>query len=62
MSTAKGNVLSVLHLGLSKAEVASKYDLSWQWVHTLVQDYFHPVWVVSTQTRSYSKSHDDYYW
>ena len=43
MSKTKVIVLSVLHQGLSKAEVARKYDLSWQWVHTLIQDYFHLV-------------------
>jgi transposase InsO family protein len=39
MSKAKIIVLSVVHQGLSKAEVARKYDVSWQWVHTLVQRY-----------------------
>ena len=32
-------MLSVVHQGLSKAEVARRYGVSWQWVHTLVTRY-----------------------
>jgi len=32
-------VLSVVHQGLTKAEAARKFDVSWQWVHTLVTRY-----------------------
>jgi transposase InsO family protein len=39
MSKARVIVLSVLHQGLSKAEAARKFGVSWQWVHTLVQRY-----------------------
>ncbi|MGV8968811.1 MAG: IS481 family transposase [Microbacteriaceae bacterium] len=36
MSKARVIVLSVVHQGLTKAEVARKFGVSWQWVHTLV--------------------------
>lgn len=39
MSKNRVIVLSVVHQGLSKTEVAAKYDVSWRWVHTLVQRY-----------------------
>ena len=39
MSKAKVIVLSVVEQGLSKAEVARRYEVSWRWVHTLVQRY-----------------------
>jgi hypothetical protein len=39
MSKSKVIVLSVIQQGLSKAEVARKYDVSWRWVHTLVTRY-----------------------
>ncbi len=39
MSKAKVIVLSVVHQGLTKAEAARRYDVSWQWVHTLVTRY-----------------------
>ena len=39
MSKARVIVLSVVHQGLSKAETARKFDVSWQWVHTLVTRY-----------------------
>ena len=39
MSKSKVIVLSVLQQGLTKAEVARKYDVSWRWVHTLVTRY-----------------------
>ena len=39
MSKAQVIVLSVVHQGLSKAEAAHRYDVSWQWVHTLVTRY-----------------------
>ena len=39
MSKARVIVLSVVHQGLSKAEAARRYDVSWQWVHTLVSRY-----------------------
>ena len=32
-------VLSVVHQGLSKADAARRYDVSWRWVHTLVTRY-----------------------
>jgi transposase InsO family protein len=39
MSKAKVIALSVVVQGLSKAEAARRYDVSWQWVHTLVSRY-----------------------
>lgn len=39
MSKAKVIVLSVVEQGLSKAEAARRYEISWRWVHTLVQRY-----------------------
>ena len=39
MSKARVIVLSVVHQGLSQAEVARRYGVSWRWVHTLVQRY-----------------------
>ena len=39
MSKAKVIVLSVVVQGLSKAEAARRYEVSWQWVHTLVTRY-----------------------
>lgn len=39
MSKAKVIVMSVVEQGLSKAEAARRYDVSWRWVHTLVQRY-----------------------
>ncbi|MEI2713494.1 MAG: helix-turn-helix domain-containing protein [Nocardioides sp.] len=39
MSKAQVIVLSVVHQGLTKAEAARRYDVSWQWVHTLVTRY-----------------------
>jgi transposase len=39
MSKAKVIVLSVVVQGLTKAEAACRYDVSWQWVHTLVTRY-----------------------
>jgi transposase InsO family protein len=39
MSKARVIVLSVVHEGLSKAEVARRYQVSWRWVHTLVTRY-----------------------
>ncbi len=39
MSKARVIVLSVVHQGLSKAEAARRYDVSWRWVHTLVTRY-----------------------
>ncbi len=39
MSKTKVIVLSVVEQGLSKAEAARRYDVSWRWVHTLVQRY-----------------------
>ena len=39
MSKSRVIVLSVVHQGLSKAEVARRYGVSWQWVHTLVTRY-----------------------
>ncbi len=39
MSKAKVLVMSVVEQGLSKAEAARRYDVSWRWVHTLVTRY-----------------------
>lgn len=39
MSKARVIVLSVVHQGLTKAEAARKFGVSWQWVHTLVTRY-----------------------
>ncbi|MEG2778996.1 MAG: IS481 family transposase [Aurantimicrobium sp.] len=39
MSKSQVIVFSVLHQGLTKTEVAEKYDVSWRWVHTLVTRY-----------------------
>ena len=39
MSKARVIVLSVVHQGLSKAEAARRYGVSWRWVHTLVTRY-----------------------
>lgn len=39
MSKAKVIVLSVVEQGLSKAEAARRYNVSWRWVHTLVERY-----------------------
>jgi transposase InsO family protein len=39
MSKAHVIVLSVVQQGLSKAEAARKFDVSWRWVHTLVTRY-----------------------
>ena len=39
MLKARVIVLSVVHQGLTKAETARKFDVSWQWVHTLVTRY-----------------------
>ena len=39
MSKARVIVLSVVHQGLSQAEAARRYGVSWRWVHTLVQRY-----------------------
>jgi transposase InsO family protein len=39
MSKARVIVLSVVHQGLTKAEAARKFEVSWQWVHTLVTRY-----------------------
>ena len=39
MSKARVIVLSVAHQGLSKAQAARKFGVSWQWVHTLVTRY-----------------------
>lgn len=39
MSKAKVIVLSVVEQGLTKAEAARRFEVSWQWVHTLVQRY-----------------------
>jgi transposase InsO family protein len=39
MSKSRVIVLSVFQQGLTKAEVARKYGVSWQWVHTLVTRY-----------------------
>lgn len=39
MSKAQVIVLSVLEQGLTKAQAAEKFGVSWQWVHTLVTRY-----------------------
>jgi transposase InsO family protein len=39
MSKARVIVLSVVQQGLTKAQAARKFDVSWQWVHTLVTRY-----------------------
>jgi len=39
MSKAKVIVLSVVERGLTKAEAARQFGVSWRWVHTLVQRY-----------------------
>jgi transposase len=39
MSKPKVIVLSVVTQGLTKAEAARRYQVSWQWVHTLVTRY-----------------------
>jgi transposase len=39
MSKPQIIVLSVVVQGLSKAEAARRYGVSWQWVHTLVTRY-----------------------
>lgn len=39
MSKSRVIVLSVVHQGLSKAEAARRYGVTWQWVHTLVARY-----------------------
>ena len=39
MSKARAIVLSVVVHCLTKAEAARRYDVSWQWVHTLVTRY-----------------------
>ncbi|HEY4267445.1 MAG TPA: IS481 family transposase [Galbitalea sp.] len=39
MSKARVIVLSVVQQGLTKAEAARKFDVSWQWVHSLVTRY-----------------------
>jgi transposase InsO family protein len=39
MSKAKVIVLSVVQQGLTQAEAARRYDVSWQWVHTLLTRY-----------------------
>jgi transposase InsO family protein len=39
MSKSRVIVLSVVVQGLSKTEAARRYDVSWQWVHTLVTRY-----------------------
>ena len=39
MSKAKVIALAVVHQGLTKAEAAQRYGVSWQWVHTLVNRY-----------------------
>jgi transposase InsO family protein len=39
MSKSRVIVLSVVQQGLTKAEVARKYGVSWQWVHELVTRY-----------------------
>jgi transposase InsO family protein len=44
MSKARVIVLSVVHQGLSKAETARRYDVSWRWVHTLVTRYHEGGW------------------
>jgi transposase InsO family protein len=44
MSKARVIVLSVVHQGLSKAETARRYDVSWRWVHALVTRYHEGGW------------------
>jgi transposase len=39
MSKSRIIVLSVVQQGLTKAEAARKYGVSWRWVHTLVTRY-----------------------
>src|SRR5674536_133361 len=39
MSKAQVIVLSVVQQGLSKAEAARRFKVSWRWVHTLVRRY-----------------------
>jgi transposase InsO family protein len=39
MSKPRVIVLSVVQLGLSKADAARRYGVSWQWVHTLITRY-----------------------
>jgi transposase InsO family protein len=39
MSKSRVIVLSVIQQGLTKAEVARKYGVTWRWVHTLVTRY-----------------------
>jgi transposase len=39
MSKSRVIVLSVVQQGLTKAEVARKYGVTWRWVHTLVTRY-----------------------
>ncbi|MEG0589641.1 helix-turn-helix domain-containing protein, partial [Aurantimicrobium sp.] len=39
MSKSQVIVFSVLHQGLTKTEVATKYGVTWRWVHTLVTRY-----------------------
>ena len=39
MSKSRIIVLSVVQQGLTKAEVARKYGVTWQWVHELVTRY-----------------------
>lgn len=39
MSKAKVITLAVVHQGLTKAEAARRYNVSWQWVNTLVTRY-----------------------
>lgn len=39
MSKARVIVLSVVQQGLTKAQAARKFDVSWQWVHTLLTRY-----------------------
>jgi len=39
MSKSRIIVLSVTQQGLTKAEAARKYGVSWRWVHTLVTRY-----------------------
>lgn len=60
MSKAKVIVLSVIEQGLTKAETARKYDVSWRWVHTLVQRYeqhgLHGLEPRSTAPRSNSRA------
>ena len=51
MSKARVIVLSVVHQGLTKAEAARKFDVSWQWVHTLVTRY-HTGGLDALETRS----------